>query len=43
MARKRKMSPYNRCMKRELEGKMSGISKAARQRKFKAAAKKCSK
>ena len=40
---KRKLTPYNKCMSRELKGKMSGKTKAQRAAMFKAAAKRCSK
>ena len=40
---KRKLTPYNKCMSRELKGNMSGKTKAQRAALFKAAAKRCSK
>lgn len=39
---KRKLTSYNKCMSRELKGKMSGKTKAQRAALFKAAAKRCS-
>lgn len=32
---------FQRCMSRELKGKMRGLSKSGRKRKFAAAVKKC--
>lgn len=39
---KRKLTKYNKCMSRELKGKLSGKTKAQRAALFKAAAKRCS-
>lgn len=39
----RKLTPYNKCMSRQLKGKMKGKTKAQRAAMFKAAAKRCSK
>lgn len=39
---KRKLTKYNKCMSRELKGKLSGKTKAQRASLFKAAAKRCS-
>ena len=38
----RKLSPYAKCMKKELKGKMKGKTKTQRKAIFKATAKKCS-